>query len=254
MVVFLSGILIGVKAPVVWSDEVGTLKGEIEDLKEGQKALKKDMNEIKALLKGLTTPRERPAPQPFKPADVSIEGSPVLGDANAPVTIVEFTDYQCPFCRRHATGTFGQIEKEYVKTGKVRYVLRQFPLKSIHPNAAKASEATLCAGDQGRYWEMHHQIFNKTKTFNNEEWLLHANALKLNMKAFNDCMESGKKAAKVEQDLKDGMALGIRGTPGFFIGKSDPSDPDKFRAVEFLRGAYPYSKFKETIDKILKSS
>ena len=249
-------LLMGILTPRVWAEstEDKSLKSEIEALKQGQKAIQKDLNELKTLLKALTTRKARPTQPSFKPSDIGIDGSPVLGQADAPVTIVEFTDYQCPFCRRHATGTFAQIKKNYVETGKVRYVVRQFPLKAIHPKAVKASEASLCAGDQGQYWEMHHRIFNKTKTFNQEEWVRHAETMGLDMGSFKDCLENGKKSAQVEQDLNDGKALGVRGTPGFFIGRTDPVNPKKFKAVEFLRGAYPFPQFKQAIEKLLKPS
>ena len=256
-VLFLSVMILGMAAHTVWaesSEDVSALKIEIEALKQGQKAIQKDLNDIKTLLEALATRNVRKSPPHFKPADIAIDGSPVLGNADAPVTIVEFTDYQCPYCRRHANGTFAQIKKDYVETGKVRYVVRQFPLKAIHPKAVKASEASLCAGDQGQYWEMHHRIFNKTKTFDQEEWVRHAEALSLDMDVFKDCLKNGKNASRVEQDLKDGTALGMRGTPGFFIGRTDPNDPKKFKAVEFLRVAYSFPRFKQLNDKMLKPS
>ena len=257
MALFLSVMISGVGTHTVWaesSEDVSALKSEIEALKQSQKSMQKDLKELKTLLKALAARGARPAQKPFKPSDVSIDGSPVMGQAEAPITIVEFTDYQCPFCRRHATGTFTQIKKDYVDTGKVRYVVMQFPLKAIHPHATKASEASLCAGEQGKYWDMHHRIFHDTKTFNQEEWVRHAEALGLDMGSFNDCLENGKKTAKVEQDLKEGTALGVRGTPGFFLGRTDPDNPNKFKAVEFLRGAYPFPQFKLIIDKLLKPS
>lgn len=252
----VSVLVTGGAVPAVWaesSEDINALKGEIEALKEGQKAILKDLGELKAILKAVTTRKGQNAP-PFKPADVSLKGASVLGKSDAPVTIVEFTDYQCPYCRRHATGTFAQIKKDYVDSGKVRYVVRQFPLKAIHPKAMKASEASLCAGDQGKYWEMHHRIFYDTKKFEDGEWVRHAEALGLDMGLFNNCLNSGKKALQVEQDLKEGTALGMRGTPGFFIGRTDSNNPNTFKALEFLRGAYPFPQFKETIDKMLKPS
>lgn len=255
--IWVLAVLIGIGMPTVWAEsgeDVSALKSEIEALKQGQKSIQKDLKDIKTLLKALATRKGRPAQPPFKPSDIAINGSPVMGQADAPVTIVEFTDYQCPFCRRHASGTFAQIKKDYVETGKVRYVVRQFPLKAIHPKAMKASEASLCAGDQGKYWDMHNRIFHDTKTFNQEEWVRHAEALGLDMGSFKDCLESGKKAPQVEQDLKEGTALGVRGTPGFFIGRTDPDNPNKFKATEFMRGAFPYPRFQKVIEKLLKPS
>ena len=254
-VIFLvAGTLMGAGVLPAWSDEVGELKNEIEALKKNQKAMQKDLSAIKSALKTLASRNARPAQKPFKPADISIDGSPVMGNADAPVTMVEFTDFQCPFCRRYSNGTFPQIIKDYIKTGKVRYVVRQFPLKAIHPKAVKASEASLCAGDQGKYWEMYDQIFKKTKSFEPEEWVRHAEALGLEMSSFKDCLNNGKKAQQVKSDLKEGAALGMRGTPGFFFGRTDPNDPNKFKAVKMIRGAFPYPQFKQIIDKLLKKS
>ncbi len=257
MTLFLWVMILGVGVHTVWaesSEDVSALKKEIESLKQGQKEMQKDMNDIKSLLKVLAARKGRPAEQPFNPADITIDGSPVMGKADAPVTMVEFTDYQCPYCRRYANGTFPQIIKDYIKVGKVRYVVRQFPLKAIHPKAVKASEASLCANDQGKYWEMHNRIFRKTKSFDQGEWVRHAEALGLDMSSFKDCLENGKNASKVERDLKEGAALGIRGTPGFFFGRTDPDNPNKFKAVQMIRGAFPYPQFKQVIDKLLKPS
>ncbi len=252
MTLFLSVMIVGVGTHTSWAEssaDVKALKKEIESLKQRQKAMQKDLSEIKALLR-----KAMPGKQPFKPADVKIDGSPVLGKADAPVTMVEFTDFQCPYCRRYSNGTFPKIIKDYIKAGKVRYVVRQFPLKAIHPKAVKASEASLCAGDQGKYWEMHDMIFKKTKSFEQKEWVRHAEALGLDMNSFNDCLENGKKASNVERDLKEGADMGMSGTPGFFIGRTDPENPNKFKAVEMIRGAHPYPQFKKTIDKLLEPS
>lgn len=257
MVLLVFVVLLGIGAHTIWADssaDVDSMKSEIEALKQRQKDMQKELNNIKSALKTLASRNARPGQKPFKPADIAIDGSPVMGNADAPVTMVEFTDFQCPFCRRYSNGTFPKIIKDYIKTGKVRYVVRQFPLKAIHPKAVKASEASLCAGDQGKYWEMYDQIFKKSKSFESEEWVRHAKALGLEMSSFKDCLYKGKKSSNVERDLKEGIALGMSGTPGFYFGRTDPNDPNKIKAVEMIRGAFPYSKFKEVIDKLLKKS
>jgi len=252
MTLFLSVMIVGAGTHTVWAEssaDVNALKKEIESLKQRQKAMQKDLDDIQALLR-----KVMPGRQPFRTVDASIEGSPVMGKADAPITMIEFTDFQCPFCRRYSNGTFPKIIKDYVETGKVRYVVRQFPLKAIHPKAVKASEASLCAGDQGKYWEMHDMIFKKTKKFEQKEWVRHAEALGLEMNSFKDCLENGKNASTVERDLREGAEMGMRGTPGFFIGRTDPENPNKFKAVEMIRGAHPYPQFKKTIDKLLGPS
>ena len=119
-----------------------------EEVIQGQKEIKQQLADIKELINEIPKPKKR---KPFKPSDVSIADSPFLGKEDAQLTLIEFTDYQCPFCKRHVTRTMPEIMKEYVDTGKVKYVLREFPLKSIHPNAEKLSQAALCDGDQGKY-------------------------------------------------------------------------------------------------------
>src|SRR5687768_2217706 len=141
------------------SAELNAMRKELEAIKEGQNKLQKDVQDIKALLQGARMGATPPAAvQPVNMV-LTLDGDPMKGDKSAKVVVVEFTDYQCPFCARHVRDTMPQIEAEYVKTGKVRYVTREFPLEAIHPQAFKASEAALCAGDQGKYWEMHVRLF-----------------------------------------------------------------------------------------------
>ena len=146
--------------------------------------------------------------------------------------------------------TYPQIDKEYIKTGKVRYALLDLPLERIHKLAFKASEATYCAKDQGKYWEMHSRIFENQKKL--EPWSGHAEALGLDVATFNSCMESSKHAAAIRADMKEASKVGITGTPGFVLARTDPKDPTKVTGISFLRGAQPFAAFKTAIDKELK--
>ncbi|MGR9037620.1 MAG: DsbA family protein [Gammaproteobacteria bacterium] len=220
---------------------------EFTALKQNQESMQKDLDEIKKQIAQRTPPK----PKPFEPSPLSISGALTQGKADAPVTLVEFTDYQCPFCKRHATGTMPQILKSYVDTGKVRYVLRDFPLKQIHSNAFKLAQATLCAGDQGKGWEMHDHIFSAKKALDPNKLSKDAKAIGLDAKAFDACMKAEKYAGQVDASLEEGAKLGIRGTPGFFLGKTDVKDPGKIMATEKIVGAQPFAKFKEAIDKML---
>jgi len=227
------------------------LQKEIDALKAGQQAIQKDLAEIKKLLQNQ---RRQPAKAaPFKPQDVSIKGAPFLGDANAKLTLVEFTDYQCPFCKRHFNAVLPQIKKAYVETGKVKYVMRQFPLFSIHPRATKASEAALCAGDQGKYWEVHDRIFVDQRKLSDEDLQAHAEAESLDGTQFKDCLSSGNYTAQVKLDAAEGAKAGVRGTPSFFLGLTDPSNSDKIRATQYIRGAQAFPSFKSAIDKMLSA-
>jgi protein-disulfide isomerase len=202
------------------SDELRSLRKEIEAIKEGQNKLQKDVQDIKALLQGGRAGTPSTPSQPVSMV-LTLDGDPVKGDRNASVVLVEFTDYQCPFCARHARDTMPQIEAEYVKTGKVRYVTREFPLESIHPQAFKAAEAALCAGDQGKYWEMHARLFANQRALAPGQLASHAQAVGLDEGKFTQCLEGGTKSAKVRKDLADGAKAGVTGTPAFFIGVTD---------------------------------
>lgn len=221
-----------------------------ESLTKDVETLKKDVAELKQFVEKARPPTRQV--KPFEAADVTVSGSPSRGSASAPVTIVEFTDYRCPFCRRHANDTLPQIVKDYVDTGKVRYVVREMPLKSLHPDADKLAQAVQCAGEQGKYWEMHDRFFQGTNKPDPKNLKEDVKAVKLKAKAFNACMESNRFAAKVDNDVAEGAKLGVNGTPSFFLGKTDAGDSGKIRATQMLRGAQPYSAFQQAIDKLLE--
>lgn len=175
------------------------------------------------------------------------DDDPMLGDEDATVTLIEFTDYQCPFCSRHFEQTYGQIKKDYVDTGKVKLVVRDYPL-SFHPNAQKASEATECADDQGKFWEMHDKLFQTQGTWSNGDgataFKQMAKDLGLNSATFDACLDGGTHAQEVADDMAAGSASGISGTPGFWIVGPDGKG-------QLISGAYPYDTFKAAFDALL---
>src|SRR3989344_1385797 len=173
---------------------------------------------------------------PSAKVDVSAEDDAVLGNKNAPVTIIEFSDYQCPFCGRHFTQTYPQLKKDYVDTGKIKIVFRDFPLNSIHPNAQKAAEASECAEDQGKFWEMHDTLFENQQLLGIENLKGYAKQLGLNENEFNDCLDSGKYSAEVSKDTQDAASAGGIGTPFFVVGGTP------------LSGAQPFSSFQQVIE------
>ncbi|MBI3331666.1 DsbA family protein [Candidatus Peregrinibacteria bacterium] len=176
------------------------------------------------------------------------DDDPVLGDENAQLTLVEFTDYQCPFCHRHFTETFAQIKSQYVDTGKIKYVVRDYPL-SFHPNAEPAALASECADDQGEFWAMHDQLFETNPTWSNVAdaaplFKQYAADLGLNTATFNNCLDSKTHAGEVAQDMADGSASGVSGTPGFWLIGPDGEG-------QIISGAVPFATFKQAIDAML---
>lgn len=168
--------------------------------------------------------------------NVSADPARLRGDVNAPVTIVEFSDFQCPFCLR-AYPTIRAVLAKY--PGKVRLSYRDFPLSAIHAQARSASEAARCAGDSGKFWEYHDILFEKPGDLSRENLMAHAAALSLDTPAFELCLEAGKHRAAVEQDYQEGQQAGISGTPAFYINGI------------FLSGAQQSTAFEQIIDSEL---
>jgi len=182
---------------------------------------------------------------------VSIDDDPMKGDPNAPITIIEFSDYECPFCGRFYANTLPLIEKNFINTGKVNFVYRDFPIQSIHPNAVPAAIAAECADDQDSFWSFHDMIFENNDTWSKlkgvsvlNEFEQYAVTLGLNTEEFNTCLESGKHLDEVRNDLQDGQNYGVEGTPGFFIG----NEKIGFTKVS---GAKPYPVFEEILEGML---
>ena len=154
-------------------------------------------------------------PATVEAGDVSTEGRPQRGADDAPITIVEFTDYECPFCGRFIRETYPALMSDY--GDRIRYVVRNFPLSSIHPNARKAAEAAECAFDQGRFWEYHDALFEHQDALDVPSLKVYAEDLGLDVEAFSTCLDSGAKRAVVSADHSDALALGVSATPTFFV-------------------------------------
>jgi protein-disulfide isomerase len=167
--------------------------------------------------------------------DVEAKG-PSRGPANAPVTIVEFSDFQCPYCGREYP-VIERLMKEY--DGKVRLVFRHYPLE-FHPFAEKAAEASACAQDQGKFWELHDKMFTHQDKLAVPDLKGYAQSLGMDATKFDKCLDSGEKKALVDEDLKAGSAAGVSGTPAFFINGI------------FVNGAQPYEYMKQAVDRELK--
>jgi protein-disulfide isomerase len=228
--------------------------GEVEAYYLGQKdRLKRSFEVVKAQLRqNLKQVRIQEARQAFfkalrAKADVTILLRPprtevaydparVRGNPQAPITIVEFSDFQCPFCQR-ADGTVKELLSKY--KGRVKLAYRDFPLSQIHSRAQEAAEASRCAAEQGKFWEYHDLLFSQFGKLDRPTLVEHARSLKLDAKSFEDCLSSGKHSSEVERDQQEGTEAGVNGTPAFFINGV------------FLSGAQPAAAFEKIIDEEL---
>ena len=244
--------LAGLCAPALAQEagEMEQLRRDVEAVREGQDALRQDLDELRKQLQARLPPPPPPLVQPID-AIVSIGDAPVKGARDAQLTMMEFSDYQCPFCKRHADQSLPQIERDYIATGKVRYVFRDFPLESIHPQALHAAEAAHCAGEQGRYWEMHDRLFASQQALAAERLVEHAAVLELDAGSFKQCLESGKYVERIREDIAEGRKLTVTGTPTLLLGTSAGGSMEN---VRIMRGAHAYALLKQELDKLLAES
>jgi len=196
------------------------------------------------------------APQQPTKGVASVDDDPVLGDKNTPVTIIEFSDYECPFCKRHFDETLPQLIKNYVDTGKVKIVYRDFPLSFHDPMATKEAVAANCAREQGgdkKYFEFHDEIFKRTISngngLNDKKIQTIAKELGLNTGKFTTCLADPAQTDEVKKDIADGTAAGASGTPTFVIGKTTSNGEIDGNLVV---GAQPYAAFQAIIDPLLQ--
>jgi protein-disulfide isomerase len=183
-------------------------------------------------------PQQTAAPAYPTAGKLKLDGEPARGSSSAPVTIVVFTDYECPFCRQFETTTLPEIVKKYVDTGRARLVVHDFPL-NIHANAMRAAEAVHCAGDQAKFWEMHDALFSEPGNTGLPQLIGLAGKLKLDVGTFRACLESGKNREQVAKQIKTASDLRIVATPSFLIGRTTPDVVDG----AIVTGAQPLSTF-----------
>ncbi len=225
-------------------NQLGELQKEIKALRGEVGQLRKAVQEIH---RSAVRPPQAAAPPPAK-VDVALGDGPILGNAAAAVGIVEFTDFQCPFCKRYHDQTFGKLKEAYIDSGKARYALRDFPL-NFHAQAKGAAIAARCAGQQDKYWPMHHELFINQRRLGPELYGELGRKLELDSQFFESCLQNPEMTKTVEADLAYGQSVGVRGTPSFFIGRIEDG---KLVGATNLSGAQPWATFQRTIDPLLK--
>lgn len=211
-------------------------------------AILKELREIKQLL--ARQQQAQPAPPAAQlPQKLTVKGDAIykLGKNDAPLTMVEFTDFQCPFCGRFEATTFPEIKKNFIDTGKLRLILRDLPLSDMHPYALKAAQSVHCAGDQGKFWEMKDLVFKNQAKLDVDSLAGYAKDISLDADTYKSCMADGKHLKEIGDESKYAISLGITGTPTFILGKT-AGDTVEGRVIV---GAQPYAVFEAAINEIL---
>ncbi|GMT42085.1 MAG: thioredoxin [bacterium] len=222
--------------------EIRELRKDISRIGKDVSYIKKDIRKIKDIIIARAPSRTESAG-----IKVDIKGDPVMGSSGAKVFMVEFSDYECPFCAGFYRNTLPKIRKKYINTGKVKHVYKDFPL-SFHKKAAKAAEAAYCAGEKGKFWEMHDMIFSNQKRMSISDLVKNAKKLGLKKRDFKKCLKEGRYANDIQKDFRAGGASGVRGTPSFIVGRLNGKGEVE---GSMLRGAQPFEVFESAIDAML---
>lgn len=178
----------------------------------------------------------------------SITGAPNVGSDAAPVVLIEYADFECPFCARHAAETFGQIDREFVTSGRVQYVFRHFPIGAIHPSAVMAARATTCAHRQGGFLQMREYVYARQTELAQIDWVRISVELGLDARRFEDCLiDVGEE--EIEAEMQEGARLGVSATPQFLIGRR--GDDGRIQLVTKVNGALQYSRFRDALERAI---
>ena len=230
---------------VLVSPLVACAQGQAQGITQQQADdMLKELRAIRQALERVSPPPG--APVPDKKAVLDDVRGPVMGRPDAPLTLVEFTDLQCPYCNRFTTTSFEQIKTAYIDTGMVRFVSRDFPL-DFHPQAMPAARAARCAGEQGRFWEMRLTLLRNAARLAPAFISATAEGLKLDMKAFAECAAGTRFDGEIKRDMDVALKLGIEGTPSFVLGRTTPQGVDGVLVI----GAQPFQAFDAKIKELL---
>lgn len=210
--------------------------------------IQQEMSEIKNRLPIGPPPKPVVTAEELTGIETTITDAPVLGNSSARLVIIEFSDFQCPFCGRHDRETFPNILRELVDVGEVQYSFRHLPLGNIHPQAFGAAEAAECAGMEGKFWEMRKMLFSDQNRLSEADIIDRAGLLGVDVQAFSTCLRKGTKA-RIDADVKEADRLNISATPTFLIGEVDVVGSVRVRRG--IAGAQPFSAFKAVLDGLI---
>jgi len=225
-------------------------RGEVRALRADITKISRDIEKLRSQADDRAAIATAPvAPvNPAAAATLALEKDDIsLGNPDARIAIVEFTDYQCPYCLRFHQSAYSEIKKNYIDTGKVRYVVRDFPL-DFHAEARSAAIAVNCADKQGKYWEMRDELFANQTSLGDTLYARLATQLDLDEGSFKSCIGQEDVAKLVQSDVSYGESIGVRGTPNFFVGRIDDAN---LVDIQQITGAQPYRAFSNAIDSLI---
>jgi protein-disulfide isomerase len=204
------------------------------------------LNELRQIRQLLERQQTGKGPEAPTHAALNLNGVQMMGSKDAPVTLVEFTDYQCPFCQRFHATVFNDLKRNFIDTGKVRFYSLDLPLDTLHPNATRAAQAGRCAAEQGQFWALRSVMGSNPDKLDLDHLTGFATDLKMDTLAFRNCVESERYKNSVQADVTEAMKIGAQATPTFVVGKSTPEGVDG----EIMIGALPYPNFEQKLKSL----
>jgi protein-disulfide isomerase len=222
-------------------------QNNLKTIADQQRQILSTLNDIKQLLASAIRPAPGPQP-PEPPSALATQDESFRGASDARVAIIEYADFECPYCGQYEHDIYPQISKDYVQTGKVRYFFRDLPLP-MHPHAIGAARAAKCAGEQGKFWEMHDSLYAKQNTIRDADMPGRAKELGLDTAKFAECFSSDRYNDEIKKKAIEAQKMGISGTPTFFIGGVDQDG--NVKNMKMVIGMHPYDVFKSVIDDSL---
>lgn len=228
-------------------DEMSVLRAQVTTLANQQQDILDRLDELKQLLSANTGLRSGPQP-PTAPSMLATQNENFRGASDATIAVVEYADFECPYCGQYEHDVYPQISKDYIRTGKVKYFYRDMPL-AAHPHAMIAAHAARCAGEQGKFWEMHDSLFAKQNALREVDMADRAQELGLDKAKFAECFASDRYINEIKQSATEAQKMGIGGTPTFFIGKIGSNG--EVTNLKAILGTRPYETFKTAIDDTL---
>lgn len=226
-------------------EQLSTLQNQVKDLQSSQQLI---LNRLDDLKKSMLAKSGAP-PDVQPPATINIEGESFTGSKGARVAIIEYTDFECPFCGRYKHETYPEILKTYIDTGKVKYLYRDMPLP-IHPDAILAARAARCAGEQGKLWQMRDSLFADQQHLTSKAISDRAQALGLNQDSFSQCLSAGRYQDLIQTNIAAAQQMHISGTPTFLLGVIEPGS-NTLKVKQTIVGAYPFERFQSVIDELI---
>ncbi len=233
-----------IQAAETW--EIEEIFTQIAELRRDNQALRKELSALKQEFFNLKQTQSSDIQSKIDLKEV-FDTVSTIGNEDAQLVMMEFTDFQCPYCKKFEMKTFAKLRENFIDTGKVQYVVKDFPL-GFHGLATSAAIAANCAGEQENYWGMRHLIFENQRKLNKEQYLQYADKLNLEQKEFKYCLESRWQHKKITQDVELADRLGIKSTPSFLIGRKVGN---KLKDIKVIAGAHSYQNFARLLNKFL---